>query len=204
MNLPYFGPRTARLMGAAFLLFLPYLASAQGSDKNYTETHPERIFRLEATISVKKRVFHPGDVLEIQLELSNTGSDAIFVRKDIGFNSCANASIRIFSYYGAEYPGSGKDCANNDWPSDSNAPNPLTNGILHRDWLSLPPGKRYSRNIRTFPLGKPGRYSIRAVYSSDPLWKCKEKEYDCGEVFAPLFIGQLSTNSIWIEVVSKS
>jgi hypothetical protein len=89
-------------MGAAFLLFLPYLASAQGSAKNYTEAHPERIFRLEATISVEKRVFHPGDVLEIRLELSNTGSEAIFVRKEIGFNSCAKAGIRVFSYFGTD------------------------------------------------------------------------------------------------------
>ena len=168
-------------------------------------TTPVQI-KLGVRISVKGKTFRPGDTLKVRVVLSNTGHDTIFVRKEIEMSGCAKGSVRIFSLKGTAFPGPGYGCAIDCWPVEEDSKRPPIASAVVGDWVPLAPGYTYSREIESLPLGKPGRYLIKADYGSFGLggncgWNYAEGEM--AKLPYPLWTGQVETNSIWIEVMKR-
>jgi hypothetical protein len=161
---------------------------------------------LTVRISPKGKTFHPGDTLKLRVVLSNNGNDTIFIRKEIEMSGCAKGSVRIFSLKGTAFPGPGYGCAADCWPLREDSKRPPIAITVVGDWVPLAPGYLYSREIESYPLGKPGRYLIGGDYSSFGLGGNCGWNYPEGEMAKlpyPLWTGQVETNSIWIEVTKR-
>jgi hypothetical protein len=195
------------LLGAFFAsvtLSLPQELKAAQTPPDKTEpAHGS----LSLRILPKGTTFHPGQTMRLRVELRNTGHETIFVRKDIDLSPCARGSLRIFSLKGSAFPGPDEGCATDCWTpllKDSKL-SPIASVVI-RDWVPLPPGYTYSREIESQALGKPGRYLIGGDYTSTTLGVDCEGDYSAEELAKlpyPLWTGRVETNSIWIEVTKR-
>lgn len=162
---------------------------------------------LSVRISAKGNAFHAGDTLKLRVVLSNTGNDTIFVPNQIEMSGCARGSVRIFSLKGAAFPGQGQGCAADCGRPSEDAPKlPPIASVVVGDWVPLPPGYAYSRDIESYALGKPGKYLIGGDYTAVGIVGDCRGNYsaeDIAKLPYRLWTGQVDTNSIWIEVTKK-
>jgi hypothetical protein len=206
MNPIWSGPKARQRLGLVGALCLSVtLSMSQESRTVQTasdKTEPPHN-SLTVRISPRGTIFHPGHILKLHVELRNTGYETIFVPKEIELSGCAKGSLQIFSLKGAAFPGPGVGCARDCFPTPDDSKRPPIASVVMGDWVPLPPGYAYSRDIESYPLGKAGRYLIGGDYRSLGLggscgWNYPEEEI--AKLAYPLWTGQVDTNSIWIEV----
>lgn len=172
------------------------------------ETNPStpQANSLKITISAKNRHLHPGDTLNLWVELKNVGYEPIFVYNEIVLSTCSLANLRIFPVKGNAFPGPGWGCAGDCFPMKANDPvkNPIGRVVL-RGWTLLPPGYTYARELPTYPVGGPGRYLIRGDYSSQGLLDdCVTfSNEEVSSLPHQIWKGSVETNSLWIEVTKR-
>ncbi len=170
--------------------------------------------RIAVQISAERVRFHPGEDIRLHVELWNEGRRDVFVSKDIETRfSNALATIDLTLYHGKEADRPTTVVFSDSFSSERASYPPLISE-LPRYWIALPPQHFYGGEVvmsaSSFKgLSVPGRYRIQGKYQArgflaqdinNPLahyfQELKQLPYEA-------WVGEVETNSVWIEVTNK-
>lgn len=170
--------------------------------------------QISVRISTDHVRFHPGEDIKLRVEIWNESSQDLFVFKDID-NTFSNAlaTIHLTLYHGNQIIGPTMAAASDSFSSERLTYPPLSSE-LPRWWIAVPPKHFYGGEVvmkRSWfeKLKVPGKYRIQGKYSSrgfltqdinNPLahysQELKQLPYEA-------WVGEVETNSVWIEVTNK-
>jgi hypothetical protein len=169
--------------------------------------------RISVRISTGRVHFKPGEDIRIHVEIWNESKQDLFILKDIDSISNALAKINLTLYRGDHAVGPFFSVAADCFCSERSTYPPLANE-LPRYWIAVSPKHFYGGEVvmkaPSFEkLSVLGRYRIQGKYSSrgflaqdinNPLAhyadQLKQLPYEA-------WVGDIETNSIWIEVSGK-
>lgn len=194
-------------------LFLLLFCFAAGSTGIANPQVPQKASKqIEVKLLPKTKVLHVGEVLEVQVEIWNVGSQEIFIEKTV-HQLCADSPLSLTLELGPPLkprPGHGcaADCADN--PKED-----FTSRLVER-WIPLPAGHFYGAVVRMDPdffpqLETPGRWRLGGKYESSGDLShsfCAISPMPLNpEQIAKLpykgWQGKEEANKVWIEVLPK-
>ena len=166
------------------LVALIFCSAASG------QTDTARKEALDVRISLAQRAFHLGEPIQLRLEISNIGHEALLVPNSVSLfgNSDAFLEIELRSRKGLVSPrmGMAVDC----FPTPAKNKRPPSEIVL-TSFLLLRPGTSYVQNIPLYEYAiKPGSYTLRTYYASNGL-------------FYPSMCGTLATQGLTEEDVKS-
>jgi hypothetical protein len=148
---------------ALVTLLSPILATAQTGNPGSTgESSP----RIEVKLVPDKNVIRPGETLKIKVEIWNVGADDIIIAQNIDA-TFGNSDLELFLEVGSILQAPIMRSVGDGFPDR----NPDLARTFVRNWLTLNKAHYYGTYIYMDPINypqlrKPGRYRIRAEYSS--------------------------------------
>jgi hypothetical protein len=173
--------------------------------------------KISVRISAKRMRVEPGQNLVLNVEIRNEGSKSVFIAKDIQGPDNALTAIQLSLYYDGEVEHQSVFKVVDDFSSnlaDSPSAPPLSS-ILSENWVPLAPSHSYGGDVVMLSsnfshLSIPGRYRIQGKYTSRGFM-ADDVNNPLAEYFQQLqqlpfgsWVGEVDTNSIWIEVVKPT
>lgn len=170
--------------------------------------------RLIVKIRGRSTRIQPGGTLTLRVEVYNAGTESVFVATNFDGpeNALSRLDIRLF-YNGSRIEDRKEKSAGDYGRYRLNDPRrpPLVQEFS-KYWIALPPGHYYVGDLAmdptSFPhLNTPGKYMVRGTYTSsgflndgmnNPLASYLG---ELDRLPYKAWIGEVETNSIWIEVV---
>jgi hypothetical protein len=174
-----------------------------------SEKTPLQPTDLEVRLSLSRQVFTSDEPITVKVELSNRSKQSFFVGRNFpsAGNSPSTLDTGLEDEHGNDLGGiAGAADYFGLYPKESFAAT-LSNG-----WILLPPGFFYGSVVEVFvpqdkrPL-KPGRYRIRAKYSSMGLTKQSEMNLvarspeEVARLPFPSWAGHIDVEPLWIKIV---
>jgi hypothetical protein len=166
-------------------------------------------------ISTERTHFQPGEDVRLHVEIWNESNHDLFIFKNIdAVSSNALATITFTLYDGNHATGPGFVIFSDSFSAERASYPPLASE-LPRYWIALPPRHFYGQEVAVeatwfSKLSVPGKYRIRGRYNArgflardinNPLLhyaeQLKQLPYDA-------WVGEVETNSVWIEIAKKA
>ncbi len=202
-------PKRAGWRVVALPCVLLFAYSSQAQSLAASDPKPQ----ISVRISTNRVRFRPGEDIRLQVRILNESDQDLFVFKRIDntfFN--ALATIRLILYHGDRAVGPTMAAASDSFSSERSTYPPLASE-LPRYWIALPPGNFYGgevvmNSVWFERLRVPGKYRIEGIYSSrgflardinNPLVHYAE---ELKQLPYEAWVGEVKTNSIWIEVTN--
>jgi hypothetical protein len=169
---------------------------------------------ISVRISTEKTHLRPGQDVHLHVEVWNDGTHDVFISKEIASDvSNAIARIDLALYYGTSVDKPTLTIVADSFSSERTSYPPLLNE-LPRYWIAIPPQHYYGGDIvmsaSSFKkLRTPGKYRIQGRYRSrgfltrdinNPLLHYEE---ELKQLPYPAWVGEVETNSIWIEITKR-
>jgi hypothetical protein len=170
--------------------------------------------RISVRISTERVRFQPGEDIRLHVEIRNEDKRDLFVSKTIeaGFSN-ALATIDFTVSYGNHVDRPTTVVFSDSFSSERSSYPPLASE-LPRYWIALPPQHFYGGDVVVSAssfrnLGVPGRYRIQGKYKSrgflaqdinNPLAHYAQ---ELKQLPFEVWVGEVETNSVWIEIVSR-
>jgi hypothetical protein len=167
-----------------------------------------------ARISTDRVRFRPGENIRLHVEIWNTSDRDLFVFKNID-NTFSNAlaMLHVTMYQGNQVVGPTMGATSDSFSSRRSTYPPLASE-LPRYWIALPPQHFYGGEIVMEAswfekLRVPGKYRIKGKYSSrgflardinNPLVHYAQ---ELEQLPYEAWVGEVETNSVWIEVTNE-
>ena len=148
---------------ALVTLLSPILATTQtGNPRSTAESSP----RIEIKLIPEKSVIRTGETLKFNVEIWNVGTADIIIAQNIDA-TFGNSDLELFLEVGSTLQGAAMHGVGDAIPD----PNPDLAITFVKNWLTLNKSHYYGTYVDMDPidfpqLRKPGRYRIRAKYSS--------------------------------------
>jgi hypothetical protein len=169
---------------------------------------------LEVKISPAKSAIAPPDTLSSRVEISNTGTQDLFVCRDF-FSGTCDLRLSFDPVAKVEHAVASADCVPYEW--ERNVPPPKSEDFaktLAKDWVLLPPGHFYGATIELSPgaypeLGIVGHYRINGRFSSGGLlgqycyYKLKGFSKEVADLPAKSWQGTVDANSVTVRVIKR-
>jgi hypothetical protein len=174
--------------------------------------------RVDAEPSVSVRIstdrvqFRLGEDVILHVEIWNEGRENLFINKEISIASNALAKLALIAYRGQKAIGPMFSVAVDCFCSERSTYPPLASE-LPRYWIAVPPQHFYGgvvvMHASDFGLKTPGKYRIQGKYNSrgffaedinNPLAHYAE---ELKALPYQVWIGEVESNSIWINVTHK-
>ncbi len=185
-----------------FMAFVSFCASLESLGQEPAKEHPES--HLTVKISANKDVIRPGESLRLVVEIRNESEQAFFIDRNI---TDMNDRLSLYLQHGSEVDRSSIRVVG-DFAIDRRTPLAT---LLSQHWIALGPGNFYGGEVVmdgvAFPrLRVPGRYLVKAVYSSHGFAEpgeansLRDRQEELRSLPFKAWEGRIETNSIWIEV----
>jgi len=171
--------------------------------------------QLSVRISTERTRYQPGEDVRLHVEIWNEGDHDLFIFKNIDAGvSNALATITLTLYDGNKATRRGFAIASDSFSAERASYPPLARE-LPRYWIALPPQHFYGQEVILRAawfrkLSVPGKYRIQGKYSArgflaqdinNPLLHYAE---ELKQLPYEAWVGEVETNSVWIEVAKKA
>jgi hypothetical protein len=202
-------------LAVSFALISSFLSGIVASAQDRTSNNTDAI--LTVRISAEKQRLKPGENVVLHVEILNEGSKNTFVSKGIQGADNALSTLDLSLYQNGHVflssTGSAADCFCSGLANSPSAP-PMAS-VLSAGWIALAPKHFYGGEAIMSPwdfklLRVPGKYRIQGKYASrgflaqdmnNPLLGYSE---ELKKLPYQSWIGEVKTNSVWIEVASPA
>jgi hypothetical protein len=191
------------------LLFCALFISLVSYAQRPSDVKPQ----ISVRISTERGTFRPGEDVRVHVEIWNEGDQDLFISKDID-NPCNTFGIISLNVSGGKRAAGPATITACDLFSAERAIYPPLASELPRYWIALPPKHFYGAEVIMSPfsfdkLKVPGKYKIQGKYSSrgflaedinNPLIHYSR---ELSQLPFKAWIGEVETNSVWIEISDK-
>ncbi len=202
---------TMRRRTISFLLMSLTAISASVAGEQ-PQSKQDQKAEIAVSLAVTRNSFVVGETIEVRVEIRNAGDTSIFVGRELYLNTDWIHSLELSLEDESGNASGYMRRTRHPFPPD------LEQSIatsLAKGWIALSPGHFYGTTVRIYPqsfefLQKPGRYRLYGKYVSHgvdaPFYynRLAYKVEAVSQLPYRFWKGEISTNSLWIEIVSQN